>query len=126
MKKLAIALTLSLLQVSNSFAGTFNYSCKVSILPGKTYGKSHLLHVDEGKNLVTFQGKKYHITRYTGEDNNFVDGPGDDQGCAKYCWEVKGSDGISFTVGTATKGLAYFVLMDVDWECEQGRLPQHP
>ena len=126
MKKTALVLAFSLLQVSNSFAGTFNYACKVTTAPGKYIGRSHLLHVDEGKKVIEFEGKTFRIIRYTGNDDTFIDGPDDSQGCAKYCWTVKGSDGVSFTIGTATKGVAYFMKGDLDWDCEQGKLPQRP
>jgi hypothetical protein len=120
MKKTALVLALSLLQVSNSFAGTFNYACKVSDLSGKTHGKAYLLHVDEGKKVLKFQGKRYSIVKSTGDSDDFGE-----EGCAKYCWAVKGN-GVSFTVSTATQGYAGFAFKDIDWECDNRKLSQRP
>jgi hypothetical protein len=112
MKKTALVLALSLLQVSNSFAGTFNYACKVRDLLGQTHGKAYPLHVNEGKKALEFQGKKYSIVKSSGDGDDF----GEEE-CLKYCWAVKGN-GVSFTVSILTHdGYGGFAFKGIDWEC---------
>jgi hypothetical protein len=65
MKTLALVLALSLLQVSNSYAGIYNYTCRAN-------AKAYPLRVDEGKKVLEWPGKKYHIVRTTNGEMRMV------------------------------------------------------
>jgi hypothetical protein len=102
MKKLSIALVISLLTTS-SYASVTPYSCEVN-------GKTYTMRVDEARKTLEWRGKTYRIIE-SGSN------AGDD--CAKYCWVVQGS-GVSFTVETATQGVASFTdpITNQDADCE--------
>jgi hypothetical protein len=79
MKKTSLVIAISLLQISTSFADTYDYACKVTpaLESGKTIGKAYNVHVDDVKKVLTFQGKRYEI----------IEGLTD---CGKAGWNLKG------------------------------------
>jgi hypothetical protein len=113
MKILAKALAyscLSLACLSPGYADVYNYMCKFN-------GKNSPLVVDETKEVLIWQGLKYHVTVTHGDGNGGE--------CGKYCWLAKGH-GTSFAVSTATQGYADFTLKGTEIECqsEEGRRRQ--
>jgi hypothetical protein len=105
-----LMIVVAILVPSIAHAGIYRYSCKVN-------GKTYPLSVDEGKKVLDWQGKKYSITVAPIPRS----GPDDGQECAKYCWTATGN-GTSFTVGTATHGVAYFTDKDGnDVDCDLKR-----
>ena len=124
MKKTAIAITISLLQASTSFAEDYviNYACKATHgEERKTQGRAYLLHVDEGKKVVKFQGKRYTIIKSTGNGTYPVD-VDDDNGCVKYCWLAKGN-GVSLDISTLVAGYAGFNFDGKNWDCDNRHVP---
>jgi hypothetical protein len=119
MKKTSLVIALSLLQIetSTSFAEAWDYICKVTTAPGRYVGKAYPLHIDDGKKCATFQGKRYSIIKSSADDGPIGNGPQGEEECAKFCWDVKGSD-HSFRIGTATQGVAYFRQDDEEWDCD--------
>jgi hypothetical protein len=72
------------------------------------------MRVDEAKKTLEWRGVQYSIINTLRNSVNAADDI-----CAKYCWTVKKND-VSFTVGTATQGAAYFTdpVTNQDVECE--------
>jgi hypothetical protein len=91
-KSISVALAISLL-ASSVQAEVYSYTCDV-------IGKKAPLKVDDGKKLLTWQGKQYTIVS-TGGNSPFDD----NYECAKYCFYATGY-GKKLTVSTATQGYA--------------------
>jgi hypothetical protein len=92
MKNLSVALVLSLL-ANTACADVWSYNCDL-------IGKKAPLRIDDGKMLLTWQGKQYKIISTGGDspfDKNYE--------CAKYCFYATGY-GKKLTVSTATQGYA--------------------
>jgi hypothetical protein len=113
MKKV-LAVAMAVLVPAVASAETIDYSCQYE---GK--GKAYPLHIDESKKVVDWQGKRYTLTASgSGEDIIAVNG----EVCgAKWCFNAMslgpGNDGTSFTIGTATQGVASFTYKGKDLEC---------
>jgi hypothetical protein len=76
-------------------AQTYTYGCEIEVpMGGGTGTETHLLVVNEGKNLLRWRGKTYRIVQQPN--------------CAKYGWHAEGH-GSSFDFCTQTKGGAYII-----------------
>jgi hypothetical protein len=80
-----IAITMALF-VNSAQADTYNYVCA-------DQGKSYPLQVDDKRNILTWKGAAYNISRQFN--------------CGKYGWHA-GNDYASFDFCTATQGYADF------------------
>ena len=94
MKKLSVALVLSLLTTSG-YASVIPYFCEVG-------SRTYPMRVDEARKTLNWRGVQYSIVNIL---RNRVNASDDE--CAKYCWIVKRHEVVS-TVCTATQGTAYF------------------
>jgi hypothetical protein len=97
-KKLSIALVVSLL-ANTAYADVWNYSYDL-------ISKQAPLKVDDGRMLLTWQGRQYKIIATTGTlDGGVPPAFDDDSGCGKYCFYAAGH-GKKLTVNAMTQGYA--------------------
>ena len=96
MKKLSFTLVIALL-ASSAHAEIYNYSCDV-------IGKKAPLKIDDGRMLLTWQGKQYNLIGTSASLNE--KSPFDkNYECAKWCFYATGY-GKKLTVSTMTQGYA--------------------
>jgi hypothetical protein len=96
MKKFMAVVAISAILIPTiANAETIDYACQFG-----EGGKFYPLHIDEGKNTLTWQGKQYAASGYGDTD-------GSGEVCPKYCYDAVGN-GTSFRIETATQGYATF------------------